>query len=107
METLVLGALLLAGLVLVALAFAVVKLLFTVILWPLRAVFTLLLLPLLLLQWILAAILGLALLPLIAVAGVVVLIGVSVALLLPLLPIIAIAVIAWLLFKAVRKPATI
>jgi hypothetical protein len=94
--------------VVVALALSVVKILVWAMMWPLRLLFGLLLLPLLLLKAIGIFIAGLVMLvvgPILAVVVVAAIVAIAAALVVPLLPLLFVALAVWFLARASTRPA--
>jgi hypothetical protein len=101
----VLGALaLVAGIGL--LVVAVLKVVFWIVLFPIRLAFKLLFLPFLLIKWLFVGVFGLLLAPLALVAVVVGVVGLLAALVVPLLPILFVAFAIWVIVKLVASPAS-
>jgi hypothetical protein len=108
-ELFVLGGLLVAGALIVAvlgLVFSLLKFAFWLLFLPVRLAFKLLALPFLLLKWLLVGVVGLFAVPILLVIAVVGGIALVVSLLAPLLPFALVAFLVWALFRMARRPAT-
>ena len=72
-----------------------------------KAIFRLVLLPLLLVKWLVMGLVMLVVGPVLFVVGVVVFVALSLVLAVPLLPLLAIAAIVLLILKSTRRPAIV
>lgn len=108
-ELLALGALLVFGLLAVALVGGILKMVFWLLFLPLRLAGRLIALPFIALGFFLKVIFGVLLLPVFALVGVVALLGVGLVavlgLLVPLLPLVLAGLVVWGLVKLLSRPA--
>ncbi|MCX6551326.1 MAG: hypothetical protein NTY02_10050, partial [Acidobacteria bacterium] len=108
---LALGALLLFGVMLLGVVGAVLKLVFWLVLLPLRVAGKLVALPFIAFGLFVKMFVGVLLLPLVAVGGLVALVGLGLAavfaLLLPLLPLVIAGLLVWGLVKRFSRPAVV